>query len=186
MTRNVKRFLAGSLLSLTPSLALAGQVEQYPDFLSGRDEYVSLRAESAVQVPVRKGPSVESVAPALEDLLVYNQTGVDIYLGIQVLTGTLNGVYNPYPVPHANYGGFQVSAPAPTPLIAQEYYWTVDTANPAGAKTCVWRVEVSDVGGSCSAQVFYGTYGGAVCTLDGAQSFIDPTTCYTQIVTIMQ
>ncbi|QRK10068.1 hypothetical protein JQX13_08215 [Archangium violaceum] len=176
MTRNVKRFLAASLLSLTPSIAFAGQVESgFLDFLSQRDEYVTVR-EGAVQVPALRNGPVASIAPALENFS----------LGLQVVTGTFNGVFNPYPVPTANYGGFQVDAPAPTPLVAQEYYWTVDPANPAGAKTCVWRVEVSDVGGSCSAQVFYGTYGGAVCTLDEANSFINPTTCETQIITIIQ
>lgn len=186
MTRNVKRFLAASLLSLTPSIALAGQVESgFPDLLSQREEYVSLRAE-AVQVPTRRGPAVESIGPAVEDFFVLNQTGLNIFLGLQVVTGTLNGVYNPYPVPTANYGGFQISAPAPAPMFAQQYYWTVNSANPAGSKTCVWRVEVSDVGGTCSAQVFFGTYGGAVCTLDAAQSFIDPNTCQTQVVTVIQ
>ena len=183
MTRNVKRFLAASLLSLTPAIALAGQADfGFPDLLTQRDEYVSLRAEG-IQIPTLRGAPVASVGPALENLLVVNQTGLNISLGLQVLTGTLNGVFNPYPVPTANQGGFQVSAPTPAPLIAQQYYWTVDPANPAGAKTCVWRVEVSDVAGACSAQVFFGTYGGAICTVDAAQSFINPTTCETQIVT---
>ncbi|KFA94198.1 hypothetical protein [Archangium violaceum] len=187
MTRNVKRFLAASLLSLTPSIAFAGQDESgfFLDLLSQRDEFVTLR-EVAVQIPVLRDAPAASIAPAVENLLVLNQTGADISLGLQVLTGTLNGVFNPYPVPTANIGGFQVSAPAPTPLVAQQYYWTVDPANPAGAKTCVWRVEVSDVGGSCSAQVFFGTYGGAVCTVDAANSFINPTTCETQILTVIQ
>ncbi|WNG59966.1 hypothetical protein F0U59_38535 [Archangium gephyra] len=187
MTRNVKRFLAASLLSLTPSIAVAGQVESgfFLDLLSQRDEYVTLR-EVAVQIPVLRDAPAASIAPALENLLVLNQTGANISLGLQVLTGTLNGVFNPYPVPTANIGGFQVSAPAPTPLVAQQYYWTVDPANPAGAKTCVWRVEVSDVAGSCTAQVFFGTYGGAVCTVDAANSFINPTTCETQILTVIQ
>ncbi|GMU03644.1 hypothetical protein KH5H1_77670 [Corallococcus caeni] len=186
MTRNVKRFLAASLLSLAPSIAFAGQVELgFPDFLSQRDEYVSVR-EGAVQLPTKRESQVASVGPALEDLFVLNQTGLPISLGIQVLTGTLNGVFNPYPVPTASYGGFEVSAPTPAPLIAQQYYWTVDPANPAAAKTCVWRVEVSDVGGSCQAQVFFGTYGGAICTVDAAQSFIDPVTCQTQVVTVIQ
>lgn len=187
MTRNVKRFLAASVLSLTPSIAFAGQVESsfFMDLLSPRDEFVTLR-EGSVQIPVLRDAPAASIAPAVENLLVLNQTGANISLGLQVLTGTLNGVFNPYPVPTANIGGFQVSAPAPTPLVAQQYYWTVDPANPAGAKTCVWRVEVSDVGGSCSAQVFYGTYGGAVCTVDTVNSFINPTTCETQIITIIQ
>ena len=186
MTRNVKRFLAASLLSLTPSIAFAGQGEfGFPDFLSQRDEYVSVR-EGAVQVPTRRGAPVESIGPAVEDFFVLNRTGATLSLGLITVTGTFNGVYSPYPVPTGNYGGFQISAPAPTPLIAQEYYWTVNPSNPAGAKTCVWRLEVSDVNGTCSAQLFYGTYGGAICTLDGAQSFIDPTTCQAQIVTNMQ
>ena len=186
MTSNAKRFLAVSLLSLTPSIALAGQIDSgFPDFLSTRDEYVSVR-EGAVQLPARKGESVQSIGPALENLFVLNQTGVNVSLGLQLVTGTFNGVFNPYPVPTASYGGFQVSAPAPAPLIAQQYYWTVDPANPAGTKTCVWRVEVSDVAGTCTAQVFFGTYGGAVCTVDTVQSFIDPTTSQAQIVTIIQ
>ncbi|RKH64750.1 hypothetical protein [Corallococcus aberystwythensis] len=184
MTRNVKRFLAASLLSLTPSMAFAGQVELgFPDFLSQRNEYVSVR-EGAIEIPVGKG--VASVGPAVEDLLVINQSGANISLGLQVLTGTLNGVYNPYPVPTANIGGFQVSAPTPAPSFSQQYYWTVDPANPAGAKTCVWRVDVSDNAGVCSATVYFGTYGGALCTVDAAQSFIDPNTCQAQIVTVIQ
>ncbi|MCP3167745.1 hypothetical protein [Myxococcus qinghaiensis] len=190
MTRNVKRFLAGSLLSLIPSIALAGQVEHgFPDLLSERTEYVSLRAEG-VQVPVREGSGGNSVAAANEDLLVFNNSGLSLTLGIQVLTGGLNGVYNPYPCPPAlgSLCGYQVAAPAPTVAapVVQQYYWTANAANPAAGKTCVWRVEVTDVAGSCAAQVFFGTYGGAVCTLDAVNSFIDPTTCYAQIVTNIQ
>ncbi|MFP2962083.1 hypothetical protein ACLEPN_30955 [Myxococcus sp. 1LA] len=189
MTRNVKRFLAGSLLSLTPSIAFAGQIELgYPDLLSERGEYVSL-SEGAVQIPVRKGPSVASVAPAIEDLFVLNQTGVNITRAVQILTGTIVGIWGTNPVTTGTYGGYQISAPAPTPApptLIQQYYYTVDPANPAGSKTCVWRVEVVDNAGACNAQVFFGTYGGAVCTVDAAQSFIDPVTCQTQIVTIMQ
>ncbi|GEL72561.1 hypothetical protein [Myxococcus virescens] len=186
MTRNVKRFLAGSLLSLTPSIAFAGQIElDFPDFLTQRSEYVSVR-EGAVQLPVRKGPSVESIGPAVEDFFVSNQAGVDLTLGIQILTGTYNGTWNTHPVPPGTYGGFQVGAPAPAPTVVQQYYYTVDPVNPAGSKTCVWRVEVTDNAGTCGAQVFFGTYGGALCTVDETQSSIDPVTCQTQVVTNMQ
>lgn len=189
MTRNVTRFLAASLLSLVPSIALAGSVEYgFPDYLSTRGEYVSLN-EEAFEVPVRKGPAVQSIGPAAEDFLVLNQTGVNTSLGLQIVTGTFVGVYNPYPIPTGNYGGFQISAPAPTPppaTVVQQYYWTVNPSNPAGSKTCVWRVEVTDVGGTCSAQVFSGTYGGASCTFDAVNSFIDPTTCYARIITGIQ
>lgn len=187
MTRNTMRFLAGSLLSLTPLSALAGPVDfGFPDLLSQRDEYVSVREGGTQIPPLREGTGGRFIGPALENFFVVNQTGLSIYLGIGTLTGTLNGVYNPYPVPTAGVGGFQVSAPAPTvaaPVI-QQYYWTVDPANPAGAKTCIWRVEVSDVGGSCAAVVYRASYGGAVCVL----SFpgIDPTTCELQLVTRIQ
>jgi hypothetical protein len=40
--------------------------------------------------------------------------------------------------------------------------------------------------GANISQVFYGTYGGAVCTFDAVNSFINPTTCETQIITIIQ
>ncbi|MCY1021302.1 hypothetical protein [Pyxidicoccus sp. MSG2] len=186
MTRNVKRFLAVSLLALTPSIALAGQVEYgFPDLLSERGEYVSLR-EEGVQLPVLRGAPGQSIGPALENLFVQNQTLSTLYLGLQTVTGTFNGVFTPYPCPPGSLCGFQVSAPAPAPLIAQQYYWTANPANPAVGPTCVWRVEVSDVGGSCAATVFFGTYGGAVCTVDAARSFIDPVTCQTQIVTNFQ
>ncbi|WP_223645337.1 hypothetical protein [Corallococcus sp. EGB] len=182
MTRNVKRFLAASLLSLAPSVAFAGPADLgFPDFLSPRTEYVSVR-EGAVEITQVKGGA--SVGPALENLLVSNQSGATISLGLQIVSGTFNGVFNPYPIPTSSLGGFQVSAP--TPPFSQQYYWTVDPANPAGAKTCVWRVDVADNAGSCAATVYYGTYGGAVCTVDAINSFINPTTCEAQIVTIMQ
>ncbi|MFY2562966.1 hypothetical protein ACN469_35560 [Corallococcus terminator] len=186
MTRNVKRFLAGSLLSLMPSIALAGQVEHgFPDLLSERNEYVSLRPEG-IPLPAREDAGGQSIGPALENLLVTNQTGVNIALGIQVLTGTLNGVFNPYPIPNLQLGGYQVSAPAPTvaaPVI-QQYYWTVNAAAPATSKTCVWRVEITDVGGVCTGTVFFGTYGGATCTVDPL-SFINPTTCLAEVRTFI-
>ncbi|WP_216622625.1 hypothetical protein [Corallococcus exercitus] len=47
-------------------------------------------------------------------------------------------------------------------------------------------MKVSDVGGSCQAQVFYGTYGSDLCTVDAPRSFIGPATCQTQVVTVIQ
>ncbi|MBN9686177.1 MULTISPECIES: hypothetical protein [unclassified Corallococcus] len=184
MTRNVKRFLAASLLSLAPSVAFAAPADLgFPDFLSQRNEYVSVR-EGAFEVPQVKGGA--AIGPALENFFVSNQSGANIYLGLQTINGTFNGVYSPYPVPTANLGGFQVSAPAPAPSFSQQYYWTVDPANPAGAKTCIWRVDIADNAGACSATVYYGTYGGAICTLDAVNSYIDINTCEAQIVTNMQ
>lgn len=183
MTRNVKRFLAASLLSLAPSVAFAGPADLgFPDLLTQRNEYVSVR-EGAVEITQVKGASV---GPAVENLLVSNQSGANISLGLQTLNGTFNGVFNPYPIPTSSVGGFQVSAPTPAPSFSQQYYWTQDLANPATAKTCVWRVDIADVGGSCTATVFFGTYGGAICTVDALNSSINPTTCAAQIVTIMQ
>ncbi|MFP2957847.1 hypothetical protein ACLEPN_08450 [Myxococcus sp. 1LA] len=178
--------MTGSLLSLAPSIALAEQTAfQEADFLSPRNEYVSVK-DGAIQLPVRKGPSEASVDPASQDFYVYNLTGATLALHIQSLMGALIGIRTPYPVPPLSFGGFQISAPAPAPVVVQQYFWTVDAANPAGSKTCVWRVEVSDIGGSCAAQVLFGTYGGAVCAVDSNLSFVDPTTCQTQIVTNMQ
>ncbi|RKG68263.1 hypothetical protein D7V80_13305 [Corallococcus sp. CA054B] len=184
MTRNVKRFLAASLLSLAPSVAFAGPADLgFPDFLSQRNEYVSVR-EGAFEVPQVKGGA--AIGPALENFFVSNQSGATISLGLQIVNGTFNGVFSPYPVPTANLGGFQIDAPAPAPSFSQQYYWTVDPANPAGAKTCVWRVDIADNAGACTATVYYGTYGGAVCALDTINSYIDINTCFAQIVTIMQ
>ncbi|MBN8226818.1 hypothetical protein JYK02_04765 [Corallococcus macrosporus] len=184
MTRNVKRFLAASLLSLAPSIAFAGQVELgFPDFLTQRGEYVSLR-EGAFEVPQVKGGA--SVGPALENFFIQNQSGATVSLGLQIVTGTFNGVFTPYPVPTATLGGFQISAPTPAPSFSQQYYWTVDPANPGGAKTCIWRVDIADSGGTCTASVAFGTVGGAICALDTINSFIDINTCQAQIVTIMQ
>ncbi|RKG90302.1 hypothetical protein D7W82_04320 [Corallococcus sp. CA049B] len=184
MTRNVKRFLAASLLSLAPSVAFAAPADLgFPDFLSQRSEYVSVR-EGAFEVQQVKGGA--SIGAALENFFVSNQSGATVSLGLQTINGTFNGVFTPYPVPTATLGGFQVSAPAPAPSFSQQYYWTVDPANPAGAKTCVWRVDIADSAGTCTATVYYGTYGGAICTVDNANSFIDINTCQAQIVTIMQ
>lgn len=184
MTRNMTRFLAGSLLSLAPSSVLAGPVDfAFPDLLSQHDEYVSVR-EWTLQVPPMDGAPVESLGPALEDFFVFNQTGVDVHLGIVSLTGTLNGVYSPYPVPTGSPGGFQVSAP--TPPLVQHYYWTVDPGNPAGAKTCLWRVEVMSASVGCTALVTYASYGGAICTLALGSSGIDPTTCAMRLATYIQ
>ncbi|AKQ65878.1 hypothetical protein A176_002790 [Myxococcus hansupus] len=185
MTRNVKRFLAGSLLSLTPAIAFAAPqtAADFPNLLGERTEYVSLRAES-VEVPVRKGTSTNLVARALQDHLVLNQTGATTYLGISILSDTLVGVYNPYPLPTGNYGGHRVSAPAPTPgaPVINQYYWTDNQAAPASGRTCLYEVAVSDVGGSCSAQVAFLSYNGAICTFDAGLSWINLTSCEAQIV----
>ncbi|NNB84636.1 hypothetical protein HJC10_22385 [Corallococcus exiguus] len=184
MTRNVKRFLAASLLSLAPSVAFAGPADLgFPDYLSQRNEYVSVR-EGAVELPQVRGGA--SIGPALENFFVSNQSGATISLGLQTVNGTFNGVYTPYPVPTANLGGFQISAPAPAPSFSQQYYWTVNPASPSTSKTCVWRADIADNAGTCTATIYYGTYGGAVCAVDTVNSFIDVNTCEAQIVTIMQ
>jgi hypothetical protein len=137
---------------------------------------------------VLRGAPGQSIGPALENLFVQNQTTSTLSLGLQTITGTFNGVFTPYPCPPGSLCGYQVSAPAPVAPnpVVQQYYWTVNPSAPATSKTCVWRVEVSDNAGSCAATVFFGTYGGAVCTVDAARSFIDPVTCQTQIVTNIQ
>ncbi|AKQ65877.1 hypothetical protein A176_002789 [Myxococcus hansupus] len=185
MTRNVKRFLAGSLLSFVPSFALASPLTaaDFPNLLSERTDYVSLRVES-VDVPVRKGPSTALVMRALQDHYVFNQTGATTYLGILILDDTFDTMHLPYPLPTGNYGGYRVSAPPPAPgtPVIQQYYWTDNPSAPASGRTCLYEVAVSNVGGTCSAQVAFLSYNGAFCTLDAAQSWIHPTTCEALIV----
>jgi len=185
MTRNVKRFLAGLLLTLAPSSTLARQVEfAAPALPSEGDEYVSVK-EGVFQVPTRQGGPVATIGPAAESNYVLNQTGAYVYLGLGLITGGFGGMLLPYPVAQANHGGFLINSAAPFPgsPAIHQYFWTVDPFNPANAKTCFWQIEVSDVGGSCSAQVRFAAYGGATCTIDGALSFIYPSTCEAWIVT---
>ncbi len=181
MTRNWNRFLAGSLLSLVPSIALAAPLTaaDFPE----RPDYVSIRAES-IEVPVRKGSSTALVARALQNHLVLNQTGTGTYLGITLLTDTLIGEYDPYPIPCGSYGGHLLSAPRPTPgsPVIQQYYWTDNPTAPASGRTCLYEVEVYDIGGSCAAHVSSSHYNGANCPFNMLMSWIDTATCEVQIV----
>ena len=182
MTRNAKRFLAVSLLSLTPSIALAGQNEFGDfDFLSQRSEYVSDRTEVFELAVLRDAPS-QSVGPALQDFYVTNLSSVAFFPGY-TLTGTVHQ-FPPNPLPPTTTGRFLISAP--TPPVTQSYYYTDTPANPAGGKTCAWQVVISVTNGLCTGQVFMTPYGTAACGFLGSQSTINPNTCQVQIVTTMQ
>ncbi len=180
MTRNVKRFLAASLFSLAPSIALAGPAEAgdlgFPFQLHG---YVSAR-EEGIQVPSRKGAS-EFMGPAVQDYYNLNLYSSGIY---QFYIGTdVPFPYTPNPVLSNNWGGFRVMPSLPG---AQTYYWTTNPAAPAVGPTCLWQVVYSFNNGVCQAVLNQATHGGAICTFDGAQSFVDSSTCSAQIVTYFQ
>lgn len=188
MSRNVKRFLAVSLLSLTPSLALAGQHEFGDlDFLSKRDEYVSIRQES-VQLPVRSQDGA-AVGPAYQTFYIANWTGLNTYPGYSLTGSLLVAPPNPLPpvAPNGISGYFQLYAP--TPPVTQTYYYTTNPADPTGAaKTCRWQLVVNNSNGLCTAQLHQAAFGtqGVLCAIDTAQSFVDQNTCQAQIVTIIQ
>ncbi|NMO22812.1 hypothetical protein HPC49_42885, partial [Pyxidicoccus fallax] len=88
------------------------------------------------------------------------------------------------PLPAGSTARFLLTAP--TPPVTQTYYYTNNAADPANGKTCIWQLVVSVTNNLCSAQINWGTYGGAICTIDAANSFIDPNTCQSQIVTSIQ
>ncbi|GHG76225.1 hypothetical protein [Comamonas sp. JC664] len=181
MTKHWNRFLAGSMLSLFPASALAAPLTaaDFPE----RPDYVSIRAES-IEVPARKSSSTALVTRALQNHLVLNQTGTGTYLGITLLTDTLIGEYGPYPVRNDTYGGHLLSAPLPTPgsPVIQQYYWTDNPTAPAAGRTCLYEVEVYDIGGSCAAHVSSSPYNGANCPFNMSMSYIDTTTCEIQVV----
>lgn len=186
MTRNVKRFLAVSLVSLTPSIALAGPVEfGNLDFLSQRGEYVSLQSGS-VEVPVLRDAPSQSAVSALEDFYVSNITSPAVSLSAGYsLTATAVYLLPPDPLLPSTTGRFLLQAPIPP--VTQIYYYTDNATDPTLGKTCVWQLSVTaDANGLCTAQLNWGSYGGAICTLDGANSFVNPNSCETRIVTTMQ
>ncbi|WP_164016366.1 hypothetical protein [Pyxidicoccus trucidator] len=129
-----------------------------------------------------RGAPSQSVGPAFEDFYVVNLTGVARTPGY-TLTGTPH-LLPPNPLPAATTARFLLTAP--TPPVTQTYYYTNNAAAPASGKTCIWQLLVSVTGGLCSAQLNWGSYGGAVCLTDGTQSFIDPNTCQSQIATSIQ
>jgi hypothetical protein len=182
MTRNAKRFLAVSLLSLTPSIALAEQYEFGDlDFLSQRSEYVSDRTE-VFEIPVLRDAPSQSVGPALQDFYVNNLSSLAYFAGY-ILTGTVHQ-FPPSPLAPTTTGRFLISAP--TPPVTQSYYYTDTPTNPSAGKTCAWQVVISVTNGLCTGQVTTTRYGTAICGVVAGQSTINPNTCQTQIVTTMQ
>jgi len=189
----MKCFLAVSLLSLTPSLAFA---EQYDfgdlEFLSTRAEYVSIRPEETIQLPVRRSEGAPSslLASTSDNFYIANWTNADTFPGYSLV-----GTPNPLPpnplrptAPPSISGYFQMILPEPM-THTQVYYYTTNAADPTGAaKTCRWQLNISYTNGVCSGTINQAAFGtmGVVCSLDTTQSFIDPSSCYAQIVTAIQ
>ncbi|CAM3082872.1 hypothetical protein G4177_04955 [Corallococcus sp. ZKHCc1 1396] len=191
MTNNVKRFLAASLLSLMPSVALA---EQYgvEELLSERHDYVSVVQEEIIQLPSGRLEGNPSLRPAttVNDFYIGNWTGVNTFPGYSV-TGTPNPL-PPSPLPPVASpsisGHFQMITPLLSPL-TQLYYYTTNPADPTGAaKTCRWILTLTVTNGVCSGSINQAAFGtqGAVCTLSTSQTFVDPMTCQAQVVTAIQ
>ncbi len=194
MTRNVKRFLALSLLSLTPSVAFAAEQQAYGDFdvLFQRSEYVSADKVETFELQARHFDGGASLATTSDDnFYIGNWTGVNTFPGYSLLGTPAPLPPNPLPPiasPSLN-GYFRLTLPAQTH--SQIYYYTTNPADPGGAaKTCYWQLNITfdPATATCTgtfSQTALGTQG-VICGFYGAQSFIDPATCYAQIVTSIQ
>ncbi|MFP2924901.1 hypothetical protein ACLESO_06730 [Pyxidicoccus sp. 3LG] len=190
MTRNMKRFLAATLLSLTPSAALAEQYG-FEGLLFERNEYVSVQPEETIEIPVRRGGGTSALlATTVDTFFIANWTGVNTFPGYSIV-GTPNPLPpNPLPpVAAPSISGYFQMIVNPVAR-TQIYYYTTNAADPTGAaKTCRWQLNITvDAAGVCSGTLNQAAFGnqGVLCTLDTAQSFIDPTTCQSQIVTAIQ
>lgn len=194
MTRNVKRFLALSLLSLTPSVALAAEQQAYGDFdiLFQRSEYVSVSKVETFELPARRLDGGASLATTSDDnFYIGNWTGVNTFAGYSLVGSPSPLPPSPLaPVASPNINGyFRMVLAAQTH--SQTYYYTTNPADPAGAaKTCRWQLNVTfdPITATCTGTVNQAAFGnrGAICGFYGSQSFIDPSTCYAQIVTSIQ
>ncbi|RKH33993.1 hypothetical protein D7Y13_16625 [Corallococcus praedator] len=190
MTNNVKRFLAASLLSLMPSVALAEHYD-ISGLLAHRGDYVSLRPTETIQLPSGRLEGAATLAGTTVDtFFVANWTGVNTFPGY-TLTGTPN-ILPPNPLaptaPPSISGVFQMGVGQLTP-VTQTYYYTTNAADPTGAaKTCLWQLNVTVSGTVCSGTLNMTAYGnqGVLCSIDTAQTFVDPATCQAQVVTIIQ
>ncbi|WP_163865064.1 hypothetical protein [Myxococcus eversor] len=175
MTRNVKRTLAVFLLTLAP---MSGATEPL-DFGFTRGEYVSTPTTQTVELPARRGDS--TAAPRILALTQYyyvlNLTGSTVWAG-----GTLIPQLTS-PVPNGGMGMTQLPFIPPS---TETYYYTTNLSGPA--KTCVWQFVVTTSGGLCSGTINQSSTGmlSAVCSIDVSNSYIDPVSCDTQVVTVIQ
>jgi hypothetical protein len=170
VTRNVMRFLSLCLpLSLAPTGALAEPFSGQP-------------TETFV-LPSR----LTGAAPS--SLLMYAQQ--DYFVGN--FTGAIIETYSNFtppissPTPNGNFATGSLMAWIP---VTQFYYSTTNTADPTrNAKTCVWQFAVAiDSSGVCTGTLNQAAYGdqGPICTIDSANSYIDPVSCRSQVVTYIQ
>ncbi|MCP3100172.1 hypothetical protein LZ198_14955 [Myxococcus sp. K15C18031901] len=190
MTRNVKRFLAVSLLSLAPSIAAAEQFD-FGYFDLGYNGLVGPVKTETIEVPARHEEGGASfLANPVQVFGIGNWTGVNTF-PIYSLSGITLDVPPPNPLlPVLNpglSGIFQLTV-APATSVSQTYLYTNNTLDPAGnAKTCRWQVVVNynATTATCSAVVNQTAFGtqGVLCGIDTTRTFINPTTCNLQVVT---
>ncbi|MFY1827637.1 hypothetical protein ACN47A_17080 [Myxococcus fulvus] len=163
----MKRLLAFALpLALAPTSALAE-----PFSPSWTETFV---------LPSRRSETNASLW-AQQDFYVGNFTGVTLFT-----EGTLTPPF-PTTVTAGNYGWASVLTWIPG---GHTYTYSTDLGNRTGnAKTCSWQLVVTlDSNRVCSGvlqQAAAGTQG-VQCAIDSAQSFIDPVTCQSQVVTYIQ
>ncbi|MCY0998757.1 hypothetical protein OWM54_16580 [Myxococcus sp. MISCRS1] len=167
MTRNVKRLRAFALpLSLAPTSGLAEP--------SWTETFV---------LPAR--PSTPGAMPLLcmawQEYYVLNLTGVTV---------SSSGTLTP-PFPNFVAAGGFASAGVFTNLPGtHQYLFTTNPSDPLGAaKTCIWQFSVTrDSNGVFSGVINQASAGnqGVLCTIDPTQSYFDPSTCRSQVVTYIQ
>ncbi|NVJ20588.1 hypothetical protein HUW62_05040 [Myxococcus sp. AM011] len=174
MTRNVKRSLAVILLTLAP---MSGATEPFA-FGFPRSEYVSTPTTQTVELPARRG---DSASPArftlIQSYYVLNLIGSTVFAG-----GTLVPQ-----LPTLLNGGWGMTQFPFMPPSTHTYYYTTNTGS-GPAKTCVWQFTVTRTGGLCSGTINQSALGSPppVCTVDTANSYVDPVSCDTQVVTLIQ
>ncbi|SES98205.1 hypothetical protein SAMN05443572_101750 [Myxococcus fulvus] len=170
MTRNVKRLLAFALpLSLAPTSGLA-------------EPFGPSWTETLV-LPSR--PSAPGAMPLLcmawQEYYVLNLTGATVWS-----SGPLTP---PFPILVAA-GGFASAGVSTSIPGTHQYLFTTNTLDPYGrAKTCAWQLSVAlDSNGVYAGVIHQASAGnqGVLCTIDSAQSYFDPSTCRSQVVTYIQ
>ena len=193
MTRNVKRFLAVSLLSLAPSIAAAEQFDFGGVDLEHHALVGPVKTET-FELPARHAEGGSSLlANPIQRFYVGNWTGANASFG-----GNLFGISldvappNPLgPVTKPGVSGYFQLTVAPATSVTQTYYYTTNPAAPTGAaKTCRWILTVTydAATATCSATVNQTAFGtaGVICTLDTTNTWVNPTTCDAQVVSALE
>ncbi|MDC0710485.1 hypothetical protein POL68_18555 [Stigmatella sp. ncwal1] len=183
MMRHLKPLVAMSLLFLTPAISSAEE-STAEDFLAERLGHVRLVPGQMVQLPTR--PAHGQAAPLGPEFVTQTYMIGNWTSGRAYSIGALEGVSvlhnldsDLFPTTMFSYSGYgQVEVPSRAPWY-QFFGYTTNPNNIYGqAKTCIWQVSVSIIGGACNAHVTVNTFGeqGATCWLSG-DSHVEPFHC---------